>query len=141
MRQCDVAWVAGLFEGEGSIGIDSNAGAGLGSTDEDVVRRVHQLTGVGHVHERAQLQSGKRFWFWKVTRADDVITFLRAIHPYLGERRRERADLAILVAEEVLARKAGPFSCPQCEFQAGSPGGLGRHQSAKHAQLTEVVSA
>src|SRR4051812_10898075 len=53
--EAEIAWAAGLFEGEGCLRVNDTYGAKrpraeLVSTDEDVVRRFHAIVGVGNVH-------------------------------------------------------------------------------------------
>lgn len=95
MSQVDIAWAAGLFEGEGSVGMSSSQRqprVQLVSTDEDVVRRFVEIIGRGNVrgyHKTAAHH--KDYWQWSVQSKDDVLYVLNLLWPYLGERRRERA--------------------------------------------------
>jgi hypothetical protein len=109
-RDQEIAWAAGLFEGEGSIfaGRQSDCRGGiswrasLGMTDKDAVSRFHDAVGgVGHINERQPAQRDavrprKYEWMWNVARQEDLIAFLCLIEPYLCERRRSRAHECIL---------------------------------------------
>lgn len=93
MRATDVAWAAGLFEGEGSISRTSVRRAlQLGTTDRDVRDHFAEVMGVGK--RWTQVRPGKRkpLHWWAVYAWDDCVEVLTLIRPYLGERRAERAD-------------------------------------------------
>ncbi len=102
-RDVDIAWAAGLFEGEGSCmirGKKRQPVLALSMTDEDVVRRFHTIVERGTVNTyRAYQPNRKRQWHWQVASKDDVLYVLALFWDYLGERRRE-------VACEVIERAA-----------------------------------
>ena len=89
------AWLAGLYEGEGSLfGFSNSRTAGalrIGMTDEDVIHRCREVMGVGHVTgPREQRPPRKPIWTWSVYQRSDLLMVVEAILPYLGERRRQR---------------------------------------------------
>jgi hypothetical protein len=99
----EIAWAAGLFEGEGCIFSDSNAGKRhqqrcliLSSTDEDVVRRFAAAVGVGKVHRRTRTPAWqphwKDQWEWRVNRWTGIVEVLDLFKPFLGERRTAAAN-------------------------------------------------
>lgn len=98
-----VAWAAGLFEGEGCISTYNNGQSAkrywqleLRMTDEDIVRRLHEVLGVGSVYgPYEQKASTKPFWQLNVRKQEEVRQVLELLYPYLGERRRARADEAL----------------------------------------------
>lgn len=98
-RDLDIAWLAGLYEGEGSLTNppDSRgkhyARMYLSMTDEDVVRRAHEIAGVGQVNGPYMHHRGtKPYWQWGIQRRAHVIQFMQMIYPYLGDRRRAKVD-------------------------------------------------
>lgn len=102
-----IEWLAGLLEGEGCFGRYSAgpkqphlryARIQLGMTDEDVVRRVHEFTGVGHVYEPKQRPGCKRIWIWHA-RNHEAESLMQKLHPLMGLRRQAKID-------EVLTREA-----------------------------------
>jgi hypothetical protein len=112
------AWLAGLFEGEGSIAFTGRNSVFLdvGSTDEDIVRRCAEITGVGQVWcEDRPNPKWKRLWRWRAARAHDVELVLAQIAPYFGERRGARATAAI----ERLARCRRQGYCSRGHPMAG----------------------
>ena len=120
LTDVQIAYLAGLFEGEGSI--ENRPGRGfcvnLGMCDEDVIRKASEMVGVGHLRVAQVLPSGRLFFVWRISRARDAIHFLRLILPFLGERRTSRAiemmakwDAAPLPPKESPTCKNGhPFS-------------------------------
>lgn len=88
-----LAWVAGLFEGEGCIAHTKKTGQWqlvVQTTDQDVARRLHEWTNVGTV--RGPIDRGhKPFWIWSTGNRAHVYGLLVALHPWLCGRRRERA--------------------------------------------------
>ena len=95
----DIAWAAGLFEGEGSFHLSKPTGPrrkvvreyarlSLGSTDEDVVQKFQAIVGVGAIHKAKNLtRGGKEFWHWMKGSREDVEHVADLFMPYLGIRR------------------------------------------------------
>jgi hypothetical protein len=109
----DVAWAAGLFEGEGSVCYLPKCRAlrlQMKMTDEDVLRRFTEIVGtlsipnpthrnrparaMNSVPNRTALGS-KPVWQWHMDSVRSVQNVLRQFWPYLGERRRAQAALAL----------------------------------------------
>lgn len=94
--ELDVAWAAGLFEGEGCIRHAREKRGTvrrltLVSTDADVVQRFCRIVGVGRIRQRRVLDHYKPQWVWEVGRWRDVELVLLLLLPFLGERRRKKA--------------------------------------------------
>lgn len=90
---CENAWAAGLFEGEGWLGL-SRVGGGaypfvaLSMIDEDVVRRFHRAMGVGTViQEKARGRARQPAWRWKAANRPDFATAVSLLEPWLSPRR------------------------------------------------------
>lgn len=117
MNSIDAAWVAGIVEGEGSMGLD-NMGPKSGNrhpkahikvamTDEDVVRALHSKTGVGNVF--GPYPGGgtkgnpewKEQWVWHVAKREDVRSIITAILPFLYERRTVQAMTCLDVMDRL----------------------------------------
>lgn len=99
--EAEVAWAAGVIEGEGSIFLRLS-GRGVGSTrnvpsvkvsmtDEDVVRRVAAIAGFGSVSTTVN-KSGSLMYQWQCSRRDVVPPFLILIRPWMGARRTAQID-------------------------------------------------
>jgi hypothetical protein len=93
----DLAWAAGLFEGEGCItvgyrGKEYRYTLGqltLSMKDEDVVRHFAEVIGFGKVYLGGKSNEG--MWRWAVTRFEHVQAIVAMFWPWLGSRRRARA--------------------------------------------------
>lgn len=94
-REIDIAWAAGLFEGEGSCYIVNSQNRRptleLSSTDEDVVKRFMTIVGVGKLYtfDRKGHKSG---WRWMTGKKSEVVIVLELLMPYLGIRRLAAAN-------------------------------------------------
>lgn len=95
----DIAWAAGLFEGEGSIGgglIGTKAAARLFlcTTDKDVLERFREVVGLGVIESGPRKSSlGKKpIWLWRVSSFQHTQAIIAAFWPWLGSRRRGRAQ-------------------------------------------------
>src|SRR5881397_1153779 len=99
------AWCAGLFEGEGTISLakhGTNVQLMVGMTDCDVIERLDALwpspTGPYECE-----RPGRDIYVWQIGARDRVMGFLVGILPWLGQRRRARAEAAL----GLLARNRG----------------------------------
>lgn len=105
MTQLEIGWVAGIIEGEGSFAVRSKTNPTTGNTsrsgqiqvamtDPDILRRLAEVTGVGHVNGPYVRPTDKAHWkplyHWTVSRKSDLARILLAIYPLLGERRKQR---------------------------------------------------
>lgn len=90
----EIAWAAGLFEGEGCITGSAAVQIKLRSTDEDVIRRFHEVVELGQVREENYFRENydyKQQWEWYTNKKSSVITVLEKLLPYLCERRAAKA--------------------------------------------------
>jgi hypothetical protein len=92
MSDPEVAWVAGILEGEGSFS-KTRARIHVTMTDRDVVEKLHNTTGIGSVfYDRpGQLPHHKPYSTWYVTRSAHVVQLAVLVIPWLGIRRRSAA--------------------------------------------------
>src|ERR1700744_662652 len=96
----DIAWAAGLFEGEGSVRYEGKRQhtlyLSMGSADKDVIDRFVAIVG-GHVKGPYRGQGRKTpahyklMYQWQMAGLRQVTEILDAFWPYLGERRRAKA--------------------------------------------------
>lgn len=95
MNEIDVAWAAGVFEGEGSFNFDSRTGQSSGvriqMTDLDVLEKMQSLFGgtIGTAYEAKGNWKKCYYWYLGSISADN---FVKEIYPYLMSRRKARAD-------------------------------------------------
>jgi hypothetical protein len=84
----EVAWLAGILEGEGSFISKGQARIQVAMTDQDIITRLAELTGVGRVYAvRRQKPHHKDSWLWTVRRPVHVEHIIRLVLPWLGQRR------------------------------------------------------
>lgn len=115
----NLAWVAGIIEGEGYIGartLNSSKSVGLqiqvSMSDQDVITQLCYIAGCGNVTGpfiRKKNPTHKPIWNYGVY-GKDAYAVLTAIIPWLGERRTAAACAAIkswlrLPGRGVLSRK------------------------------------
>jgi hypothetical protein len=95
----EIAWAAGLFEGEGCIshmqrGSGLDLQIALAMTDEEVVRRFDAVVDRGRVYgpylPPSHGSRRKQFWRW-AARGDTAHDVLDLIGPWLMSRRSEQA--------------------------------------------------
>lgn len=96
----EVAWAAGLFEGEGCIyggygnGKTYRMLVYLGTTDLDVLHRFMAVVeSTAKVRERPPGTGGSRpLFYWQVGGSAEVRRIIHLLLPYFGERRRAKAE-------------------------------------------------
>lgn len=99
----NLAWAAGIIEGEGYIGARplGARSAGLqiqvGMTDQDVVQRLMDVLGRGNVtgpYSRSSAPHHKSIWNYGVY-GKDAYAILVALYPWFGSRRAETSLASI----------------------------------------------
>lgn len=102
MNEQDVAWAAGVFEGEGSLylrNVSSGkyATAEVKMTDEDIVRRFAAIVGVGNVYFKPERRlNWKNCWAWTVNGKAGVSKVGEMFRPWLGVRRLDTLERIML---------------------------------------------
>jgi len=94
MDSIEIAWAAGLIEGEGTVCVKGSGGlyVGVSMTDEDVVRKIHSIAGIGTVNMCKKKENRKQVWVWRAGKRSEVIAFIKKIRPYMGARRTSAID-------------------------------------------------
>jgi hypothetical protein len=93
-----IAWIAGIFEGEGNIYTSKRHSVGLSvsSTDADVINQLLVLTETGHIYYHPSRNVKWRDTFsWKTGRRASVMVLLGSIEPWLHSRRTTAAIAAL----------------------------------------------
>lgn len=119
MNEKEIAWVAGLFEGEGCVTINYHRKNGLpyvrvslGMTDADVIEKLHQIVGAGTIdYNKVRPNRTKRMICWRLGKRYETLNFLSAIAPEMGIRRRAKIEEAITIIVEQMK----PIHCLGCE--------------------------
>jgi len=100
MDDIELAWLAGLLEGEGSFALRP-AGKGVNSprnlpwtkvamTDLDVIHKAHRVAGFGRVSTAKPDAKGCIMHIWESADRELVPDLLRRLLPHMGNRRGER---------------------------------------------------
>lgn len=97
LSEADLAWLAGLLEGEGSFSL-GKAGRSrflspridLGMTDEDVVARAAKLMGISNYHQVRGRKNGWKPFYRLVFAGERCARLMRLLLPYMGNRRSDR---------------------------------------------------
>jgi hypothetical protein len=96
--QLDLAWFAGIYEGEGNIYARKSGHAGIAirisSTDRDIVARICAVMGFGTVDVRSVRETHlgtKPQYRWTLSRFEQVQAVVAVCWPWLGARRRAQA--------------------------------------------------
>lgn len=89
----DIAWMAGLFEGEGTFEIAKNGGVRttVRMTDRDVLERLDTVFPCGRPFHVVNPKGGhKTQYAWRIG-PEQTREFIALVLPWLGERRTARA--------------------------------------------------
>jgi hypothetical protein len=128
----DVAWAAGLFDGEGFFrygvrfysavrkatgrGYGQQIGAGIQMGEEDVLRRFREVMGFGSIGGPYEYGFNKKgepnrlMWQWTCSSFEKVQATIAMLWPNLGTRRRARAAEILRAYSEWLANPTPPVA-------------------------------
>lgn len=88
----NIAWVAGVYEGEGCLNFSGGKWhITIQMTDFDVLERIQDILGMGNIYKRPLIQGRKQAWILKTGRREYVQAWLVMMWPYLGFRRKQKA--------------------------------------------------
>jgi len=102
LRVRNIAWVAGVLEGEGCFSLQLNPFrlmVSMNSTDLDVVERMYTITGLGTVYYKTKLagsqmtgrfKTNKDAHDWRISKNSDAIALMMTVYPLMGERRQAK---------------------------------------------------
>lgn len=117
----NVAWAAGLFEGEGCWGTRMGSRrrywypySVLKMTDQDVVERFKKIVGVGSIYALGIPKGGKKpQWKWRIGSFEHVQHIAALFWPWLGIRRKTKVkEILISYQKETegrVRRKKVPY--------------------------------
>lgn len=97
--EVDLAYIAGFFDGEGSIYISSEKGRNnkrflrmsisIGNTDGKAIDFVSNRFGKGVVSPNSKIKSGKKFYIWRVS-GYTASEILKTMLPYMKIKRNKQ---------------------------------------------------
>jgi hypothetical protein len=102
----NIAWVAGIIEGEGCIfsrrrfrksGTPFYEGQlTVAMTDYDIILRLSEILRIGNIRGPIQgIKNKKPYWVWSVSRNEDLKLILKTLMPWFGIRRKAKAELML----------------------------------------------
>lgn len=92
----EAAWLAGLFEGEGSVGVYNNSprlSIGQHERSKDVLEKVIEITGIGAIY--GPYRTKNPVVFYQINKAQDIKKFIQIIYHHLLERRKGQCDVVL----------------------------------------------
>ena len=102
LKFIDIAWAAGLFEGEGCIGKDKiSRYAAMEMTDKDVMEDFVKIVGYGKLRGPYKRGEFKPTYRWKVTKRLELKRILELFLPFLKARRTSKANEALRHHENI----------------------------------------
>lgn len=112
----DIAWLAGLLEGEGSFGHIGNClTVQLTMTDRDIVERAGKLCGYTNITERKRREAHHKTQYgWQVSGAK-AERVMRLILPFMGERRSQKIKELLPLFEQRQKMTPSTLVCPHVE--------------------------
>jgi len=121
-----LAWAAGLFEGEGTVGCWSagggrvRLGARIEMTDEDRLSAFASATGLGQVRRGSarRARHWKPIFVWLVSGHEHVQALAALLWDWLGPRRREQFRSAIVRYRAVTPGKRMDYPSDQARTTA-----------------------
>lgn len=110
MTEIEIAWLAGLFEGECWFG-DLKLGSGtrrtptisITMTDQDVIEHVAEL--LGRKVYVARPKPPRQKTYTVRMSGEPAISVMKLVLPYMGKRRREKIEEMLWLYEDVEFRK------------------------------------
>lgn len=104
----DLAWAAGLFEGEGCFTLKSGRPCcELTSTDKDVVMKFRDIVSIGSIRfiDKSMKENRKDAWAWNTSGYPSSQYIIALFWTFLGKRRRKRAEEILAKGKEIPGRR------------------------------------
>ena len=122
MELTELAWAAGLFDGEGHIGTTSTNSPHLdvGQTDRRVLDRFRDAVGFGRVLGPAQKRSHEKpVWHYRLYKQMDVQAVVAMLWKYLSPVKRQQAHRVLLRNKQKLQAQGIKGVCKR--LHVGAP--------------------
>lgn len=108
LTDTEIAWIAGLIEGEGSISIRNRGkdryevstappeiSIKIAMTDKDVIEKFSKLVDKSYFSLKRKTVTNKTVYQISVSQKEKVIYLLESILPHMGQRRTQRITEAL----------------------------------------------
>jgi hypothetical protein len=102
LKETDIAWLAGLFEGEASFGLDTRSATRyknstappspyikIAMTDEDIIAKVSKLVNKSYFSPRRLTVTKKQVYICHIGDRSTLNFLLPRLLPYMGARRQK----------------------------------------------------
>lgn len=102
MTEIEIAWLAGLLEGEGSFACPPSDGQlriSLQMCDEDIVARVADMFGLAYHATRHHERNEKWRPAFRLTIRGQTRDIMKAIYPHMGIKRKQQIDVILAKRE------------------------------------------
>jgi len=108
----ELAWVAGLLEGEGSfISRRTKTGYQISiqcrMNDKDIIERLQKLVDKGNIYNA--IDNHANGWAWHLSTKDDVFKLAKQLRLYMGQRRQKQIDAIIETYPKIKSLNMKPF--------------------------------
>jgi hypothetical protein len=111
VRKTDLAWTAGVLDGEGCIRINRSKwflALSVVNTDQKMIFRLKELFGAGSIYYGKAKPPRAARWIWSVS-SNEAASVLRAVRPYLVTKQAQ-ADLALKFLTDAKGRSGVKLS-------------------------------
>jgi len=106
---CEIAWAAGFFDGEGSTGCswrekkrDRQLRLSISQVNKDNLLRFQNATGnLGHILGPYQRPGRKPIWAYRIDTAKGVKAIIGILWPFLSKEKRQQATVALDLFESL----------------------------------------
>ncbi len=108
LTEIEIAWLAGLFEGEASFGLDTRSikrykvstsppalFIKIAMVDEDIIKRVSKLVNKNYFSPTRRTVKQKQVYIVHIGDRKTLIELLPKLFPYFGERRKLKVQECI----------------------------------------------
>ena len=98
----ELAWAAGLFEGEGCFTFSRKSRkwrqvmARVAMTDKDVLESFQRATGLGSIYGPKCINGRKPCWTWAVSSFEETQALVALLWPWLKTRRKTKAKEVLI---------------------------------------------
>jgi len=107
-----IAWLAGILEGEGSFKLnDNSANIQLNMTDEDTVKKVARLFNRQYSENRSPERVGHKRLYYVNIMGTPAIEWMMTIYSLMSYRRQEKIREIITSWKEINTVKRDVFKC------------------------------
>ena len=162
LTETDIAWIAGLLEGEGYFGIDGRQRnykvsksppapfIKISMVDEDIIQKLSKLLDKSYFSPSRKTVTGKQVYTLHIGEKEKVLFVLQKILPYMGVRRGERITECIshLQAWKEWVENGGRSEMAKIGYEArhkkygtcagGNPSGINQFTKSQQEQPKSI---